>query len=282
MTEQEIEEKVREYRKFKENIFSQFLDIEEQHNYSLSLSPYDLCREIYMGNKGNWKRVPFINYTIGGELREVINRLNSWCSYLNNWSIWLQVLSKHNEDEAWNIRSEFVDSLVFFCMFQPSAIRDVLCFIATSAIHQTNLELLPDYKDKLDSDNKNKNKNNITLSRKQAEDQLIRLGHKHNWETFNIFYEKLICINSKEYQKVTRNFRNLASHKIAPHFELGEVSFIHRFIKPKTEPILQTDGTYKFIETNDKVVSYSFGGIPPLNLKEMYDANKKEYKFGSA
>jgi len=137
MTEEEIKEKVREYRNFKEKVFSQFLDMEEQYYSPLKLLSYDFCREICAGNKGKWNLSPFMNYTIGGELREIINRLNSWRGYLDNWSVWLQVLSKYNEDEAWDIRSEFIDTLVFFCMFQPSAVRDVLCSIATNAIHQT-------------------------------------------------------------------------------------------------------------------------------------------------
>jgi len=87
MTKQEIEEKVREYRKFKENIFSQFLDIDEKFYSPLQPSTYNLCDDIWKGNKGKWKYIPFMNILIGGELRETINRLNSWCSYLDNWSV---------------------------------------------------------------------------------------------------------------------------------------------------------------------------------------------------
>jgi len=65
---------------------------------------YNFCELI---KEKKWKSVPFIEIKISEELRETINLLNFWHYNLINWEIWLNVLEKYNEHDAWLILYNF-------------------------------------------------------------------------------------------------------------------------------------------------------------------------------
>lgn len=231
---------------------------------------YDLCDLV---REKKWKCVPFIEIKISEELRETISQLNAWHYNLINLEIWLNVLRRYNEEDKWLILYNLVENIVFFCLFQPSSTRDRLGLIATNAIHYANLSIDPQYKDIMDQD-KRKNPN-VSLLRSDCEKQLSRLGNK--FVSYTTFEQKLQAMDSEIYRIKTYNFRNLASHRIAPRFEIGHTDFIKRSRVPSSELVQQCDGSYSIIEDpTRKVVSYGIGWTSPLTLNETHRINKEE------
>lgn len=248
------------YRKFWDCIESRVTSRYQRHSYQLC----DAVREV------NWS-IPFM---VDGELRESINDLNSWQRSLDTLELWSGILADYNEEESWALRHEFVEPVVYFCMHQPSSTRDRLAQVTTNGIHQANLNLLDGYKDTLDQD---KGK---FLSRSRIESQLRRIaGH---WAGGHRLLASLQSLDSKEYRQQTCNYRNRASHFIAPRLELGEVEFVTRSIEPHEEMVLQSDGSYRMGQVpGKKYVAYDFGGIDPLTLKEIIEANSREYELAA-
>lgn len=251
------------YRKFWDCIESRVSSRYQSHSYQLC----DAVREV------DWC-IPFVYFMVEGELRESINDLNSWQRALDTLELWSGILADYNEEEAWALRHEFVEPVVYFCMHQPSSTRDRLAQVATNGIHQANLNLVDGYKDALDQDN------GRFLSRKRIESQLSRVaGH---WSGGHRLLASLQSLNSKKYRQQTFNYRNRASHFIAPRLELGEVEFVTRSIEPREEMVRQADASYRMEQVpGKKSISYSFGGIRPLTLKEIIEANLREYDLAA-
>ncbi|MBK7324868.1 MAG: hypothetical protein IPI89_01630 [Propionivibrio sp.] len=90
-------------------------------------------------------------------------------------------------------------------------------------------------------------------------------------------------MDSESYRQQTFDYRNRASHFIAPRLELGEVQFVTRSIVPATRMVQQPDGSYRQKEIDGKkVVAYDLGGIRPLTLNEIIETNSCEYHFAIA
>lgn len=209
------------------------------------------------------------------DLRETINFLNSWRGRLFKWSVWLKVISGRSEDDMLALAEHFVEPLAFFCMLQPSAMRDRFVHVATNAIHQVNLAINNAYPDQLDQDHEG------FLNRRKSTDQLKRIGK--GWRNFDAFDNTLRMVDSTDYRKATCNFRNLSSHAIPPRFEWGETNFVTRGRVPKTSLVKQADGTFQEIQDEKvKVTTYSFGGMPPLGLAKMLEVNQREHELASA
>lgn len=215
---------------------------------------------------------------VGGELRESINLLNAWTRKLAYLEIWSDVVCDYSEDDAWSLRLHFVEPLVFYCMLQPSSTRDRLGQVATNAIHQINLTNVHGYKDALRQDNLKPGK---FLGRRQIEDQLSHIAS--HWKNGNRLVVALQNIDSEHYREKTFEYRNQASHFIAPRLEIGEVHFVTRRIVPLTQHVQRSDGAYQAEEVPGKTsVSYGFGGTRPLTLKEVIEHNLCECQFALA
>jgi hypothetical protein len=224
-----------------------------------------------------WK-IPFVEMMVNGELRESINWLNSWLRNLERLKIWAAILVDYSDDEAWGLRHHFVEPLVYFCMLQPSSTRDRLGQVATNGVHQANLCVDADYKDFLDQDEL---KPGQFLSRKKLENQLARLVKR--WAVGDQLMAALQSLDSEAHRQKTFDYRNEASHFIAPRVEFGEVQFVTRRREPFPELVKQADGTARLIEHPErKCVAYGFGGIRPLTLAEIIETNSQEYDFAVA
>ena len=93
--------------------FNEYLE----HVHKLPLSP---------GGKLLGYNFDFINvrkwHTLGNamvqcDLRELTNLINGWNDLLCRWHAWSIVLESREEREAWELRSEFLDSLAHECLF---------------------------------------------------------------------------------------------------------------------------------------------------------------------
>lgn len=234
---------------------------------------YEMCE---MVSKGHWHSLSGLaSMMVLDDLRETINFLNSWRGRLFKWSIWLKVTAGYNEDDMLALAEHFVEPLAFFCMLQPSGMRDRFMHVATNAIHQANLAIDSAYPDELDQDRKK------FLKRGESMAQLKRIGE--GWRSFSAFEDALRMMDSADYRKATRNFRNLSSHAIPPRFEWGETNFVTRYRVPQTTLVEQSDGTFQEIQDRKVIVTaYSFGGTPPLGLAEMLEVNRREHELASA
>ena len=228
---------------------------------------YDLCDEV---NDGPWRMR--MGVMLADHLREATNYMNEWWGRLRDWQTWLGVLDGiADEQQAWRVRAELVEPPVSWCRLRPSTMRDLLGFVATHAVHQANLVVDRQYRDRLDEDSAKHH-----LKRKPREQQLRRVGRA--WTRCKRLSEALSRIDTKTYRAVTHDYRNLASHGMAPRFEFGHTNYVRRAIVPKTELLPNADGSFSTPESSGKtVVSYAFGGVPPLSLREMHATNAGEF-----
>lgn len=230
--------------------------------------PYESCERV---EKGKWHL--FAGFGVASDLRSTINLLNAWQMRLQEWSAWMNVLESHEEQMALELQFHFLNHLMFFCMFQPSGFRDALAQVATQAVHQGNLRTGKTERDELQQD---KLKPGRHLKRREVEAQLNQLCA--HWTTAPALIEHLAALDSTDYRSLTFDYRNRASHAIPPSFGWGEVGFVTRSVEPWQEIVEQGDGTLQLVDSPDrKSISYSFGGTPPLELKETYRANLREH-----
>ena len=256
-----------------EQAFRAFLDAREQ----LPLAPdfpfrFDLVDEV---KSGSWRFMR--GEMIADHLQETTNLMNEWGLRLRDWNAWLAVHDAiADAQEAWWLQRDLVEPLVFWCMLRPSAIRDLFGFIATHAVHQANLVVNPNCQDRLDEDAEK-----WPLKRSRREKQLCRIGAR--WPGCKRFAACLTKADSKAYRDLTFDYRNLASHGMAPRFEFGHTNSVRRAVVPKSEIVLNPDGTYSVDESSTKTaLSYAFGGTPPLKLREMHAANQSEFDHARA
>lgn len=219
---------------------------------------------------------PFISFMIEGDFRETTNLFNTWRRHLHDWEIWMGVVEAFGDSDAWTIRDHFIEPIVFYCMMKPSSTRDLLGTVATRAIHQANLQTIRDYPDRLDQDRAP----TWPLSRRKKESQIVRIGE--NWRGAEKLMSDLIGLDSNEYRTLMLDFRNLASHAIAPRFEFGYTEIVVRSIVARAIRVQQGDGTFNFVaDPVLKDVCYGFGGTPPLSLRSALSANKGEYNLAA-
>ena len=135
-------------------------------------------------------------------------------THFNRWHAWSMVLDGRKEKEAWDLRIEFIDSLVHECLLMPASIRDTITSVATAAFTQVRLSIDRSYRDYLEGDPKTPKEKPKLLNRKQKEKRLSRLVQI--WPNSTRFLEALREINMQDYIVATRNYRNLTAHSIGP------------------------------------------------------------------
>lgn len=256
-------------RKIYERAYAEFLDKLEvartPENFPL---PYALCEEARVLQ---WPQMQFANLIVSGELSETINQLNAWCEWLMHLAVWTEVLDEFDEQDAWTVQHSYVDPLAHVCLTQPSAVRDRFGYIATNAIHQANLNIVGGYKDRLQQDAQKH-----PLSRKSLEDQLRNIGKY--WTETPAFIEALQRIDSEAFRRASNNYRNMASHAIAPRFRIGTTNFVVRRMTACQEMVKQPDGGYLLVEhPTKKSASYGFGGTEPLDLRQVHALSLGEF-----
>jgi hypothetical protein len=201
------------------------------------------------------------------ELRELTNIVNQWRSYLRKWHAWNLVIGKYKEEDAWELRIEFLETRAHYCLLQPSAVRDKITFVATNALHQVRLASENDYKDYLDGDPTAQDKNPRHPTRRIKENRLYQLISK--WSESNGFMEALRKIDNETYRQQTFDYRNKNSHAIGPRLGVGI-----------TQMKEQDDGTWIDQPIPNKLsVSYGFGGTLPLDMEEARIANLEQYEL---
>lgn len=242
--------------------------------------PYDTCPLIH---QVAW-RVPAIavDPLIEGELRELTNTLNAWRAALRRWHTWIAVLDEFTAEDAWGLQWEFVESIAFQCLFYPSATRDRFIFVATNALHQVRMTMDERYPDRLPSDPRPGHEHKgRPPSRKKGEAQLESIVSVLDGGAD--FMAALQSLDEERYRTLTSNFRNLASHAIAPRLTVGQTAITVRQVVPATTHVQQPNGTFEMeVVQGQQQVSYGVGGTEPLQMRDLLQANLAEFRRGSA
>jgi len=215
---------------------------------------------------------------VDDDLRELTNIMNRWQRYSCQWKAWNLVLKSKGEMTEWDIRAEFVEPIVHQSLLMPSRIRDTFTSVATSAFHQIRLSVDNSYKDHLEGDPTPIDPKPRPLNRRKKEKRLIKLTKF--WAESASFIAALQKLNQANYVEETSNYRNLASHSIAPNLEIGETNLITRSISQAKKLIQVENNCYEEVDVLGKFsVSYGFGGTSPLNLEDTYIKNFEQYRL---
>lgn len=257
-------------------VLSEFLDRIEDGNGLLPAQqpfPYDLVPGI---ETAVWI-LGLIEHMVEGELQEVTNQLNHWLGNLRRWHAWNEVLAKHHEDVRWGVEWEWVEPLAFHCMFQPSATRDRFIMVATNALHQVRMAIDPTIKDELLGDPTKPDEDLFFPSRRKRDPQLKEMAKA--WPAGKAFIQTLGQLDGKGYRRITADFRNRASHGIAPRFSIGHTALVTRAREQATTLEEQPDMSFEVVPVPDKMAtSYSFGGLPPLLMRQAWEANRAQFE----
>lgn len=99
------------------------------------------------------------------------------------------------------------------------------------------------------------------------------------WPAATRWFGLLREIDDDVYRRTTFDYRNRAAHAIAPRLALGHVGVVTRHVVQATELAAQADGSYLQVPVPGKmVVSYGFGGTPPLDMEAARVANLEQYR----
>ncbi|MEO8315600.1 MAG: hypothetical protein ABI645_12510 [Pseudomonadota bacterium] len=203
---------------------------------------------------------------IQGELRDFTNLLNDWQNRLTKWHAWNCVLVRHNEQDAWGLRKEFLEADAHLCLTCPSSIRDALVFVVTNGVHQARLASEKGYRDYLDGDPTTPGTKSKQFPRRKREERLEALLAP--WPEGTIFMSKLRVLDDDSYRNSTLDYRNEHSHAIGPSLEIGVTRFVTRIVRQAFRMVQQADGTFRDeLIAGVMAVSYGFGGRDPLGTE---------------
>jgi hypothetical protein len=257
-------------------VLSEFLDFIENGRGLLPAPtplPYDPVPAI---TSAAWS-IFIAEEMVAGELRELTNQINQWLGSLRRWHAWNKVLAAHGDETRWEIEWEWIEPLAFHCMFQPSGTRDRFIMVATNALHQVRMAVDPTIKDELLGDPATPEDRCTYPSRRDKEKQLKGLAKL--WPTGKAFIQALGQVDDVGYKRLTSDFRNRASHGIAPRFSVGYTAMVTRQRQQATKMEQQPDGTYKDVPVPNKMAtSYGFGGTPPLSMMKAWETNRAQFE----
>ena len=209
------------------------------------------------------------------ELREITNILNHWHGHLLRWHAWNKVLTGYSEDEAWDLRREFLEALAHHSLLSPSAARDTLTFVATNSIHQLRLSFESGYQDHLVGDPAKAGKRS-QLTRAKKEQRLEHIASP--WSEGLQLVAAIRSIDDRSYRDATWDYRNRSSHAIGPRLALGHTQAVTRLVRQATELKEQADGRFMAVPVPGKMaVSYAIGGTPPLDMELSRKLNLEQY-----
>lgn len=211
------------------------------------------------------------------EFRELINIINRWNTYLSNWEVFTEIISAEDETIQYHLQSEFIHPTAHFCVTLPSAIRDIITSVGTNTFHQVKLSQRNNYLDSLPTDANFKKTGKMVGTKRKDKEKTLQLIMS-DWPNADEFLKYLNRLNDRGYINTTQNYRNLASHAIAPRFELGQTRFVTREVIKREKLVEVPSGGFILKEVPDKWdVGYNFSPTEPLNLEKILSANIKQF-----
>ena len=269
-----------QHAKLLREAFDQYLS----HLYETPLEPAGKISDYDFSFVCNRKWHSLAEEMVVCDLRQLTNLVNGWAESLCRWHAWSYVLADRDRQEAWELRSEFLDALVHKCLLMPASIRDAITSVATSAFHQARLSTDRTYRDNLEGDPRDpKTPEEKTNFSRRGEKEKYLSKIVRDWPSSNRFLEALRQINTSAYIQATRNYRNLTAHSIAPKFEFGHTRTVQRSVRQFQTIENSEDGRIILRDVPGKLtVSYSYGGTPPLNLETIRAANLGQFERAHA
>lgn len=222
----------------------------------------------------------FGKWLIEGELRELTNNLNAWLGALRRWHAWQAVMRDYSEGECRELEHEFVTPLATYCLFQPSALRDMITFVVANGMHQVLMSVDPTYPDRLQLDQDPWEKPSYPTRRKK-EKQLADIITR--WPIGKTLLTTLGKLDDQNNRLATSDFRNRASHNIAPRLSIGVTQTVTRTVEQATRMESIGDGYFDKIPIPNKTcVCYGFGGTEPLDLNHVREINEQQFDVAVA
>lgn len=251
----------------------------DQETSGVPFFSYDTARKVM-----SWSLPLLGDQLLGSNFNELIIVINAWNHRLRSWAAWNRILASiGDEKDRWDVRSEFVEPLVFFCLHQPASARDRLIRFATQVVHVGNMHLIAGYRDELREDArvfKRLQQNHefphaVFLRRDEAEAQFRERSGE--WAAAGALLADVLQLDAEDYRDATGDWLNRAAHGIPQHFEFGEVERVTpevRFARAKVD----VPGGVEFKKDRTrKSVSYVFGGYDALKLDDVLKANQLQF-----
>jgi len=251
----------------------------DQNTSEIPFFSYDTVEEVK-----SWGLAGQHIHLLGPNNNELINAINAWNHRLRSWSAWNRVLTSiGDEADRWEVRSEFVEPLVFFCLHQPASTRDRLIRFATQVVHVGNLRVIAGYRDVLAEDAKvfkrlqqnHKKPHAVFLRRDEAEAQFRERSGE--WAAAGALLADVLQLDAEDYRDATGDWRNRAAHGIPQHFEFGEVERVTREVRFARAKVDVPRGVEFKDDRTRKSVSYVFGGYDALKLDDVLKANQSQF-----
>ncbi|PKO30605.1 MAG: hypothetical protein CVU34_18915 [Betaproteobacteria bacterium HGW-Betaproteobacteria-7] len=259
------------YRTLLQGAYERYLDCLDEQPDEAPL-PYDFA---FLKNR-KWYLLG--EELISSDLNELTNLLNRWQFALVSWDSWNKVLAAYDEDNAWQIRYEFLDTLAHECLLRPSALRDTLTSVGTKAFHQAKLSIDSTYRDHLPDDPISPSDRPKHPKRQQKESHLHTLAK--TWAGGDRLLAAIRTLDNQSYKDATADYRNRVNHTIGPRLGVGETCLVTRSVQQAKRLEKQPDGRFLLQPVPNKMsVDYGFGGTPPLDLVAAYQANLAQYRL---
>jgi hypothetical protein len=268
------------YRESMLHIFRKYLEMDRANDDSKFFS-YDVVEKIQSSD------LMFLHAEyLACDLREIINKYHAWTTRLTAWATWNDLLKKISEgdEKSWEIRNEFLQPIVFFCLHQPSSFKDLLIKYCTIAFHFGNMNRFPSYKDQLVEDNeifKRLLKNHpepykYFLTRSQTLKQLREKSLQ--WSYRSELLDEIGNLDNEAYEVQSKGWRNHAAHYIPPRLTYGVTRTVTRQVNFQENLVTLDNGTAHIVINKDrKQISYGFGGTTPLDSEKIYEANLQQH-----
>jgi hypothetical protein len=154
------------------------------------------------------------------------------------------------DHEKLDATHEFIDPIATIGLNLPYVIRSRFIFAAAHLSHQANRSREgASWRDEFPLDNE------VYFD---AADKFFA-----SWRTYTAFKRCVETFGNKEYQTATRDFRNAYNHRFSPRFVIGITRIVTREA-----------------DLHAKSVSYSYGGVPALNLDFVARLMDEQYRLG--
>jgi hypothetical protein len=169
--------------------------------------------------------------------RELVNLFNQYAYWLTRAQLWERILLNYSEDEILEIRYEFTDLPLDWCLHFPYKFRSRIIFCATQLCYVKAIAGKLISKDSVMPDDK------INL-------RVLSAVTKH-WTSGAALVEALKKVDGEAFRDATDEYRNKAQHRHARRLNFGHTSNIVR----------------SFPEGS--VVRYELGNSPPIHANEV-------------
>ena len=179
---------------------------------------------------------------------ELSNSINEFQRYIVSLMAWEKVIHNLEGDEHFYAISEFITPIATLAITLPYVIRSRFIYSVAHLSHQaTQVKLKKSWVDDLPIDDE--------IYFKEAD------KYGKPWKRYSKLKQSLENIANKSYIQSMRDFRNSYNHRYSPRIEIGITGLVKRNVN------------------DDGKVSYGFGHIEPILLKDSIPLLKEQHAF---